>query len=138
MRYLLVTVTLLLVAACSSISARTPTCSREQAMKAETAASTLPDWDSVYRSFREFRGCDDGAIAEGYSESVSRLLAERWDDADKLIALTTKDPAFEAFVIRHVDETVPSDRLAQIVQNLQAHCPPGGETLCARLVKAAK
>ncbi len=135
MQFLLVAIALLFI---NPIFAQTPLCTREQAMQAETEASTLPDWDAVKRSFIKFSNCDDGAISEGYSETVSRLLADHWDSTVELIVLTKNDNAFEAFVIKHVDETVPSERLKKIVTNTREHCPAGGATLCLKLKNTAK
>lgn len=135
MQFLLVAIALLFV---NLIFAQTPRCSREQAMQADSEASTLSDWDAIKRSFIKFRNCDDGGISEGYSESVSRLLAEHWKNTVKLIVLTKNDAAFEAFVIKHIDETVPSERLKQIIINAREHCPDGGTRLCLKLENAAK
>ncbi|HEV7817019.1 MAG TPA: hypothetical protein VGP06_18215, partial [Janthinobacterium sp.] len=53
-------------------------CTREEAIQAETEASSLKDWDAVYRSFKRFSHCDDAAIGEGYSDVVGRLLTTDW------------------------------------------------------------
>jgi hypothetical protein len=57
--------------------AQSPTCTDERGARAEREASSLENWAAVYRSYQEYQGCDDGAISEGYSESVSRLLAQQ-------------------------------------------------------------
>lgn len=111
-------------------------CSREEAIEAETEAFTLPDWDSVYMAFGRFAHCDDGAISEGYSEAVGRLLAKDWNHFGKLYALVHGNKKFEQFVIRHIDETVPDDYLNQIIENVRQRCPKKSRQLC-HLIEAA-
>jgi hypothetical protein len=117
---------------------QTKTCTQEEAMQAEAEASTLKNWDAVYRSFKKFGHCDDGAIGEGYSEVVGRLLARDWKHFNRLITLASSDAHFERFVIRHVDETVPADKLEQIIENTSASCPSRAKRLCAQIRTAAR
>jgi hypothetical protein len=49
-------------------------CSLDQEIAAESSAGTLRNWAEVYSSFERFGHCDDGAIADGYSESISKIL----------------------------------------------------------------
>lgn len=137
MRYVPLAVAACLSISCSTISAQSPSCSREQAMMAEKEASTLSSWQEVLRSFHSFSACDDGAIAEGYSEAVSRLLAEYWSDAPVLMKLAKEDPYFAEFVVRHIDETVPKARLDMIRSNVRERCPVDGQELCAKLESAS-
>lgn len=81
------------------------TCTRQEAIQAETDSSSLKTWRDIYRSFRLYHHCDDGAISDDYSSSVASLLADRWDQARDLNALARRDPEFLAFVLHHVDET---------------------------------
>ena len=117
---------------------QTKSCTQEEAIQAETEASTLKNWDDVYRSFKQFAHCDDGAIGEGYSDVVGRLLAKDWKHVGRLLTLTSSDKKFERFVIRHVDETVPSDELKQIIKNTNSHCSSRGKRLCAQIKNAAQ
>jgi hypothetical protein len=51
-------------------------CTREEAMQAADDTDHLDNWNAVYRSFKRFSQCDDGGIAEGYSDDVGKLLAD--------------------------------------------------------------
>jgi hypothetical protein len=112
-------------------------CTQEEAIQAETEAGYLQDWDSVYRSFVRFKHCDDGAIGEGYSDSVGRLLAHHWSTLSKLNELATSDEDFERFVIKHVDETIPNVELTLIIANARTHCPAQSKRLCELIGRAA-
>jgi len=111
-------------------------CTRDEAIRAEQESNRLNDWDSVYLSFQRFSHCDDGAISEGYSDSIGRLLSANWKDFPRLMTLTTEDKTFERFVIKHIDETVPKKLLDVITTNASNKCPAGGTRLC-RLIKDA-
>jgi hypothetical protein len=79
-----------------------PVSAEKQAM---TEADTLRSWDALYKSYTLYQKCDDGAIADGYSESVARVLADHWDTLPQLAELAKNDPKFLRFVLRHVDAT---------------------------------
>jgi hypothetical protein len=104
-------------------------CTEAEVKEAQKEADQLRDWDSVYRSFKRFAHCDEGGIAEEYSDSVSRLLARDWKHLDAFVRLTS-DQGFEQFVIRHIDETMSEDEAALVISNARQHCPSGARRLC--------
>jgi hypothetical protein len=116
--------------------AATKKCTKAEAMEAEKETDSLKDWDQVYRSYKRFSQCDDGAIAEGYSESITKLLADDWESSNRLLALTNRSRGFRGFVLKHIDETVPADRLAKIATNVRSHCAARGRDLCLSIAKA--
>ncbi len=52
-------------------------CDPERAREAEEVAATAQSWRQLHEMLSRFAACDDGAIAEGFSESVTVLLAEK-------------------------------------------------------------
>jgi hypothetical protein len=94
-------------------------------------------WDALYKSYLKFRHCDDGAIGEGYSESVARILTDHWNTLPRFVQLASKDAAFQSFVIRHLDATLNMDDVQKIKQDAVTHCPAGLRTTCIHLVKQA-
>ena len=121
----------------STASADTQICTKEEAQAAEAVAATARSWGRLHQQFRRYAHCDDGAIAEGFSESVTILLADDWGTIRQLGAVVTSDPAFRKFVIRHIDETVPVERLKQIAKNASKRCPPNLKHLCNDIQAAA-
>jgi hypothetical protein len=77
-------------------------CSNTDARRAEAQAETLRSWDDLYKSYTFYRQCDDAAIAEGYSESVARILVDHWITLPRLAQLARKDNEFRHFVIKQV------------------------------------
>lgn len=121
----------------SSASADAHACTKEEAQAAETVAATVRSWGQLHQQFKRYAHCDDGAIAEGFSESVTVLLAEHWETVRQLGVAVTIDPAFRKFVIRHIDETVPAERLKQIAKNASKRCSRNLKNLCSDIQAAA-
>jgi hypothetical protein len=112
-------------------------CTRQEADQADTEIDSLKDWDHVHRWYQMFSQCDDGAMAEGYSDAVSKLLADDWDHFNRLLALTKTDKQFQRFVLRHIDGIISPSILQKITSNAKSKCPPGGESLCRLIVRTA-
>jgi hypothetical protein len=116
-------------------AAEQQTCTRDEAMQAEDEAVALRDWTAVYRSFKRYAHCDDGAISEGYSDSIARLLTREWKRVGDLERLTASDKSFEQFILHHIDETDLPEELKRISENARMRCPPKATRLC-RLIAA--
>lgn len=112
-----------------------PVCTDDEALRAEETAAQLGNWRAVHGAFRQYAQCDDGAISEGFSESVTHLLARDWKRIEDLERLVESDERFERFVLRHMDETVPAEELKRISENARMRCPPKAARLC-RLIAA--
>jgi hypothetical protein len=108
-------------------------CTREDAIRADHEASSLRGWAEVYKSYKNFAQCDDGGIAEGYSDSVARLLSEKWASADQLNRLSSRDRGFEKFVLRHIDELMTPDQANKIRDNADTRCPSHAKRLCEKI-----
>ena len=81
------------------------------------------------------RECDDAAIAEGYSESVARILVDHWRRLSRLAHLASRDADSRYFVIQHVDETLTTEDVKKIRANADKRCPTGLRDLCHDLRK---
>lgn len=101
--------------------------------------TTMKDWKTIYAVFKtNFPGCpDDGMFAEGYSDVIVRALAERWNNSQELKILTDRNPAFRAFVLRHIDATTDPDELNQALKNARSKCPVGASRLCKEVARNA-
>lgn len=139
-----VEIRLLVIVACltamwfaPSVWAGTRVCTKEEAIAAETAAPAQ-SWEQLHQQFKRYSHCDDGAIGEGFSESVTLLLADRWQDIRQLGEILSRDSAFRKFVIRHINETVPVERLNRIIENANKLCPRSLRGLCRDIETTAK
>lgn len=104
-------------------------CTKEMALQAETEVPTLRSWAAVYDGFKKFQHCDDGGVAEGFSESITQLLASNWDTHTEL---ADRDEAFLSFILRHIDESTPSERLKRIEENAATRCTEA--KVCSKLL----
>ena len=134
----LIRISILIAASAIAFAAVGAECTRQQAIAAEETASTLRNWAEVHSAFVRFRRCDDGAIGEGFSESVSILFAEHWDQLGALLRLTARDRSIRQFVLRHLDETVPADRWSAIEENAKSRCPSNARSLCKSILSRGR
>ena len=102
--------------------------------------SGVNGWKDLYAFYQHnLKKCpDDGFYAEGYSQSVTDLLAKRWSDLSTLRSLSTLDPGFLDFVLKHVDSTADRRELKHIVTSARAHCPTDATSLCSAIARRAK
>lgn len=110
-------------------------CSPQEARLAEEGVDRLRSWADIHQAFKQFAHCDDGSIAEGYSEAVVERLATRWQTLSELNALVSANPEFGDFVIRHIDGSARWNSSQVAAQNAQTRCPKAAEALCSRIIK---
>jgi len=112
-------------------------CTREEAMAAEDIAARLTDWKQIYGAFESFSHCDDGAIAEGFTDSVVRLLATHWEALPQVASYESKNPAFRTFVLLHINDTADTSDIKRIARLARTQCPKGQGQLCSSISQAA-
>lgn len=113
-------------------------CTYAQSRQADDATDALKNWSALHAWYRRWARCDDGGVAEGVSEAVTLLLANHWNTTARLALMGRKDPGFADFVVRHVDETVPDDRLRRIAAHANSACSKGERALCNRIERATR
>jgi hypothetical protein len=126
------------LSACGFGYAQKPACPLSDEKQAMTEADTLRTWDVLYKSYTLYQKCDDGATAEGYGESVARVLVDHWNTLSQFAELVKKDPAFLRFVLRHVDATDDEKDLQKIKTEAKTRCPTGLRAICDGLGKEAE
>jgi hypothetical protein len=112
-------------------------CSLPEQRAALEGVDRLHTWGDLQQAYKRFGHCDDGAIAEGYSEMVVETLANRWHTLPQLSTLTTADPEFDGFVIRHIDETARWTSVQTAAQHAKSRCPKAAEALCSQIIRRA-
>ncbi len=113
-------------------------CTEKDASLAIEASTSPNNWESMYEVFKKFGHCDDGAMAEGYDDTVVRLLAKDWKHIGALVRLAATDKSFEGFVLRHISETVPDEELSAAASNAKTACPVGESRLCGLIEAKAR
>lgn len=113
-------------------------CTHEEQLKAEEASNTVHDWDSLHRAYHQFGNCDNGGTAEGFSDAVMRLLADKWETAPRLFALISHDKEYKKFILNHINATGGSDDIEKLEKNAQYHCPAQGRDMCKLIIIRAR
>jgi hypothetical protein len=114
---------------------RCPTHIQLRALGSVTSARR--DWKILQAHFRMYGQCDDGPIAEGYSDNVVTLLAHNWNFFSELARLARSDSTFLQFVLTHIDATAATEDLQTVQRNALAACPAGNAELCRRIAAQA-
>lgn len=99
---------------------------------------SLKTWDDLYRMFKrhEKDSIDDGAIAEGYSDAVGRFFLNDWKRVRRLKKICDSDPAFERFIYRHLDISIPADVWEVMVNNATNKCTVETKRICKLILRA--
>jgi hypothetical protein len=113
-------------------------CSEARVIEAVKESSTLKSWQNIYDSYRKYQQCDDGAIAEGYSDSIAGLMANNWDTLKDLKTFAETDKEFLKFVLRHIDASVDPDNVKKVSNNASQHCAADFSELCSLIKERAE
>jgi hypothetical protein len=124
-------VVLLCVPIAASVFSQSKPCTPSEHAQVENEAVNLRTWDSLYRSYRRYAHCEDVDAAEGYSESIARILADHWETLPRLAELIQKDRSFGRFV--GLNGTMDMGDVAKIKGLATDQCPAGLEKLCTKL-----
>jgi len=95
-------------------------------------------WKHLHDAWRKYPDCDDGVVADSYSEFVVHTLATHWETLWEANWLMERDPAFRAFVLGHIDATTDVDELSRILANAKLVVPRGTASLCREIASRAK
>jgi len=134
----IIVVAVILLARNSQANAQERPCTSSEAQRADAEADTLRSWDALYKSYKRYGHCDDGGIAEGYSESVARILVDHWNTLSQLASIANKDAKFLRFVLNHVNATLNPNDIEKIKLKATTQCPSGLHALCGDLIKEAE
>jgi len=136
MMRVVVMVVLLLLSSCV-VRAQAPPCTDADASRAFDESDSFRNWDALHQSYKRYRQCDDGAAAEGYSESVARILADHWETLSRFAELSRQDSGFRRFVLNHIDATLNTDDLHKIESSAATRCTVNLRKVCADVRAAA-
>jgi hypothetical protein len=117
------------------VSAWAGECTRQNVDGADAALEHMDSWQSIASVFKHFSKCDDGHVAEEFSDRVSRFLADHWEHVPDLVALSRTTPGLESFVVKHLDETINLSDARKIEYLAWNSCPQDAEALCRRIKK---
>ncbi len=112
-------------------------CTKKEEQIIESKAAYLKTWDEVFDSWEKFKHCDDGSIAEGFTESITKNLVKNWTEDGHLIRLIKNKPKFEKFILEHINEAVPYDRLSILGHMAEMRCQNSTLEFCMKILEKA-
>jgi len=113
-------------------------CTREAAIAAESVPYYIESWHKMREAFDHFGYCEDGSIAEAFSDAIVRLFASHWERLPEFASESRNAPAFKAFVLRHIDATAAAKDLNHVQFLATRKCPIGSSALCGQIEEATK
>lgn len=80
-------------------------------------AHSRSNWSALQRHHSRFDRCDDGELAEGYSDAVVELLANKWNSFDQFVGIARSHQDFLHWAVKHVDASASESSLVKVVAN---------------------
>jgi hypothetical protein len=100
--------------------------------------SRLKTWRAIHESFRLYvPRCDDGFLAEGFTEAAVVLLARRWAYVRELAAMVKHDRDFGTFDLRRIDASADPANLKEVQVQAAERCPSKHKAICSSIHTAA-
>jgi len=111
-------------------------CTAAESAAAAKAIDRVSSWATLHGSWKAYRHCDAGPVADGFTEALLRLVVD-WKRVDAL-ANDMKDPAYRDFVIAHLKSPAAESDAEDVYSRAKASCPKGQEAFCAEIAEAVK
>ena len=121
----------------SIISVQAKECTHSLYEKADNDAVRFENWKQVYDYDKKYNGCIGSGTSEILSESIVRILADKWEQLPDLKNLIKKNKKFEEFVFSSIDSTVSGDDLLKINYLAKKQCPKNSRKLCSKIGRKA-
>ena len=138
MRNAIISAALCAVALAVPLHAARPSCASQGAVHAQDSVRLEYSWPVIYRVYRTYGRCDNNAyFSEAFSTGIIKTLSKKWDSLPELATIATRDSAFLAFVLLHIDATADYDAIKLILDNTDKRCQKKCEALCDRLRRRA-
>lgn len=104
-----------------------------------TLAHARANWPMLQRHQSRFIRCDDGELAEGYSDAVVELLANKRKGFGQFAATASTHPDFFGWAVKHIDASASQDSLIKVVANASSCVQnPSLSRFCTPVLQAAQ
>lgn len=112
-------------------------CSKSEMASSQAGASAARDWDAMYDAYHRFSPCDEGGVAQAFTDSIAYLLASRWSELHDLEHFAEANRHFRAFVLKHIDATASEQDLRRILGHAK-DCPGYARPICREIENRAR
>jgi hypothetical protein len=127
----------LIAAGTFAVQAQDKPCTKADSAAAEKALDRVVTWTQLEKAWRDYRQCDTGNVDELFTDALMRMLVE-WKSPEALADAMAKDPAYDAFVIKHVKSPAAKDDRESVYSRAKQSCPSKLGAFCDKLVEASK
>lgn len=127
----------LLAAGVFAAHAQDKPCAKADAAAAEKAIDRVVTWPQMQKAWTDYRHCDTGPVDEQFTDALMRMLVE-WKSPEALADSMTKDPAYAAFVVKHLKSPAAKDDRESVYLRAKQSCPANLAAFCEKLAEAAK
>jgi len=127
----------LLVAAAFGALAQDKACPAADEKKAEQAVDRVVNWDLLYKAWQEYKHCDKGAVDDGFTDALLRLIVD-WKHVETFAKHVDADKAYKEFVHKHINSPAAKGDIDSIYSRAKMNCPKGLESFCKDIATSAK
>lgn len=112
-------------------------CSKADEAAAAKAVDRVVMWSQLQKSFQDYGHCDTGAIDDAFTDAVMRMLVE-WKKPEVLAEQMDGDPAYAAFITKHIRSPAAKEDRESIYSRAKASCPGNLNAFCDKIAEASK
>lgn len=84
----------------------------------------------------KYKGCDDGAVAEGFDDKIEWLFQNKYHEFYR--PEIYKDKEFYEFIKSHIGQTWPNGSEESLKLQIESNCPKGHKAICDDLIEKIK
>jgi len=113
------------------------TCTPKDATAAGKAIDRVNNWEQLHKSWKDWKHCDSGQVADSFTDAVMRLAVD-WKNVEVLAAAMTADPQYHDFILAHVKSDAAKDDRPALYSRAKTNCPKGQDAFCADIAAATE
>jgi len=124
------------IAFAASAHAQKP-CSKADAGAAEKSIERVVSWQSLQKSYADYRHCDSGPVEDLFTDALMRMMIG-WKNIDVVAAAMAKDADYKAWVEKHLMSPAAKDDREDLYALAKKNCPAKQEAFCTELSELLK
>jgi hypothetical protein len=112
-------------------------CTRADIGNAQRAIDKVITWAQLRKAYTDFRHCDNGDIADQFTDALLRLVVD-WKGVEEFAAAAQKDPDYMSFLVTHLQSPAAKDDRETVYARAKKECPKTLDSFCAQVADASK
>jgi hypothetical protein len=112
-------------------------CTRADIGNAQRSIDKVVTWAQLRKAYTDFRHCDNGDIADQFTDALLRLVVD-WRGVEEFAAAAQKDPDYMTFLITHLQSPAAKDDRETVYARAKKECPKSLDSFCAQVADATK